>query len=446
MNKLWLIIKREYLTKVMRKQFLLITLLTPLGIGVLMVIVTLIMSYQSDNQQTFAIVDKEGMLNKTIKDDKRFFFKFVDQPFDSLKKNYKEMGFDGIIVVPGLSDLKTTKLTVFYYSDNQPDLERSLSIESIIRERLRDYKVKALNLDEEKMKTLDVAVTLDPKIINPKTGEIDQEKSPTSYSRYIGVAIGGIMGFFMYMMVFINGMMVMKSVMEEKINRIVEIMISTVKPFQLMLGKLIGVGFVGITQILIWAITIPAIGFIISLFMDVKGMQTMPSPGASGINPEQQEMIANQMPAIIAEFANQNWFLILSMFIIFFILGYLLYSSLFAAVGAAVGDDIAESQSLTFPISIPVLLAFYISFAAVKEPNSSLAVWSSIFPLFSPIVMPARLAFNPPWWQLVLSIVLLAATVLFFVWMSGRIFRVGILMYGKKATFKELAKWIFQKE
>jgi ABC-2 type transport system permease protein len=252
------------------------------------------------------------------------------------------------------------------------------------------------------------------------------------------------MGFFMYMAVFIYGTMVMRSVMEEKTNRIVEVMVSSVKPFQMMMGKIIGVGAVGLTQVLIWAIMIPVLMTIAQVAMGFDADQQMKmSQGTSNLNPEDtQAMII----AAMAEIGNVNWWLILPLFVIYFLGGYFLYSSMFAAVGSAVGDDMGEAQTLTIPIVVPVVLAIYIMIKAVETPTSSLSVFASIFPLFSPIVMPAILASKPPAWQIITSVLVLIGTSIFFVWLSGRIYRVGILLYGKKGTFKEFAKWIFYKE
>jgi ABC-2 type transport system permease protein len=258
----------------------------------------------------------------------------------------------------------------------------------------------------------------------------------------IGVALGNIMGIIMYMVVLIYGMMVMRSVMEEKTSRIVEVMISTVKPFQLMLGKIIGVGAVGMTQFLIWAILIPVISIVVNLIFGFNADNMSNLPQQSEVNPDDLQAMVG---LVISELDSQNWWLIVPVFILYFLGGYFLYSSMYAAIGSAIGDDMGEGQSLTLPVVIPVIMAFYIMFVSVQAPHSSLAVWSSMFPLFSPIVMPARLAFDPPVWQLVLSLVLLFASVIFCVWLAGRIYRVGILMYGKKGSFKEIMKWMMAK-
>jgi ABC-2 type transport system permease protein len=236
--------------------------------------------------------------------------------------------------------------------------------------------------------------------------------------------------------------MVMRSVMEEKMNRIVEVMISSVRPFYLMMGKIIGVGGVGLTQIIIWAILIPLVVLGARLAFDFDPQQIRLDEGVTELNQEDIELAISQ---VMLELKAVNWWIIIPCFILFFIGGYIIYSSLFAAIGSAMSDDLGESQALSLPITIPVILALYIMFVAVRVPDSTLAVWASIFPFFSPIVMPARLAFGPPIWQILLSLLLLFGAAIFCVWISGRIYRVGILMYGKKGSFKEIWKWMMMK-
>jgi ABC-2 type transport system permease protein len=299
-------------------------------------------------------------------------------------------------------------------------------------------------LDTAKLKALNTDISIDPEPIN-------KSENASSMASTVATIIGMAMGLFMYLAVFIYGMMVFRSVMEEKTSRIVEVMISSVKPFQLMMGKILGVGAVGIVQILIWAILLVGIASAMPLILGIDGakmaqVQQSSTMGGGMMQQGMSNVEMNKTAQLMVELQNQDWGLILPLFIVFFLLGYILYSSLFAAVGSAVGDDVGEAQSLTLPITIPVILAIYIMFAAVRAPDSSLAVWTSIFPLFSPIVMPARLPFHPPAWQIALSVITLILTVLFFVWLAGKIYRVGILMYGKKVTFKELGKWLFYKD
>ncbi len=439
MNKLWLIISREYLTRVKKRSFILTTLFAPVAIGLFMVIVGLIFSYQGDDAKTVVIKDSSNILDGKLKDERNFYFEFTDKDLETLSQEAKEEKFDGILVIPPVKDLATRKHTIYYYSDDQLDLDASDQLQRVVRDKIRDYKIRELKLDAQQLEDLNTQVTLDPEPLT-KEGDMEgQTDNPSPYTTVIAAAIGGLMGFAMYMIVFINGMMVMRSVMEEKMNRVVEVMISSVKPFYLMMGKIIGVGAVGLTQILIWLILIPLIWLGVNFFFGFDAQQSMMQTSAEMMDPDDLEFIVAQ---VSQEFSAINWWLIVPCFIIFFFGGYIIYASLFAGVGSAIGDDLAESQALTMPLTIPVIIALYIMFAALRVPNSTLAVWSSIFPLFSPIVMPARLAFGPPAWQIVLSIVLLIATAIFCVWISARIYRIGILMYGKKGSFKEIWKWI----
>jgi ABC-2 type transport system permease protein len=445
MEKLWLIIKREYLTRVTRKSFILATLLTPLAFGLLSVVVGIIFAYQSDDVKNIVISDEGNLLKKAIADSKSMYFTFSNEPLSTLKERYNNKEFDGILVVPRVdtADVESKKWVVTYLADKQLEPEATMRLKSELEKRMRVFRMEQLGIEEKTLDLLDVSVVIDPDQVNRKAGSKPQEKAFTSLTSAVASGIGMVVGILMYLMVFINGSMVMRSVMEEKTSRIVEVMISSVKPFQLMLGKLIGVGGVGITQLLVWAVLIPVIGLIAAPFMvggDPQAMMDMQPAAAAPVDMDQ----FNPMQ-LIAELKRMNWLLIGSMFVLFFLGGFFIYSSLFAAVGSAIGDDMGEGQSLTIPITVPVLLAFYIMIVAVRSPNSTLAVFASIFPLFSPIVMPARMAFNPPAWQIILSLALLVGSALFFVWLSARIYRVGILMYGKKATFKDLRKWFFYK-
>ncbi len=436
MNKLWLIVQREYLTRVKKRSFILTTILTPLAFGLFAVVVGFIFRYESDDLKRIAIIDKEDILG-AISDEDNLIFKFEDASLEEMKKTYVEKNYDAIMVIPPLKNLQDTRLTVFYYSDDPLGLDMRFMVENKLQKSIRKYKITALNLDAKELESLDTKVSINPE-------PIDDSKADTSpMAAGVGAAIGGVMGFIMYFVVFFYGSMVMRSVMEEKTSRIVEVMISSVKPFQLMMGKIIGVGGVGLTQLIIWAILIPIISMVVQgvFGFDLESSSDM-SAAASQIDPDDMQAMAAQ---IMAEIKALNWWAIFPLFLFYFLGGYFLYASLFAAVGSAIGDDLGEGQSLTIPITIPVILALYIMMVVIKAPQSSLATWSSIFPFFSPIVMPSRLAFSPPLWEVIVSMLVLIITSLFFVWLSARIYRIGILMYGKKASFKELGKWLFYK-
>lgn len=439
MNKLWLIVQREYLTRVKKRSFILATILTPLAFGLFFIIVGFIFSYESGEKKQIAISDPGNILSiSKIPNTKSITFTKSQKNLEELKKEVEEEKYSGVIAIPVLSNLYDKSIEVnYFYSKNELDIDSKLKIEKSLDRFFRDYKIKELGLNKKELEALDGQISLSPRSI------LNEEKD-TSMKAGVGAALGGFMGFVMYITVFIYGMMVMRSVMEEKVNRIVEVMISSVKPFQLMMGKIIGVGGVGLTQVAIWAILIPIISISVQLIFgfDPEAMNEGAS-GMSGTNMDQDEL-QFYAAQVITELKAQNWWLIAPLFIIYFLGGYFLYASLFAAVGSAMGDDLGEGQALTIPITIPVILALYIMMVAIKSPHSNLAVWASIFPLFSPIVMPSRLAFSPPFWQVALSVVVLIATCIFFVWLSARIYRVGIFMYGKKVTLKEIGKWMFR--
>ncbi len=437
MDKLILIIKREYLTRVKRRSFILVTLLTPLAFAVFFIVVGFIFSYESDDEMVVAVIDEGGLLaeKRQIRDERRLFFKEVHYSLDSARKVVENGEFVGVLQIPPLQNLMDRSQTVYYYSDNQLPLDIQFRIQDKISRLIREYKIDSLDIEKAQLEALETKVLLEPEPLR------EDGEDASRLTGAISAGIGAVMGFVMYLTIFIYGMMIMRSVMEEKTNRIVEVMISSVKPFQLMLGKIIGVGGVGLTQVCIWAIFIPLISLLVNLLFGFNS--TMPELDAGAeIDPEDAEAL---IALAYKEISNLNWWMILPLFIFYFLGGYFLYSSLFAAVGSAMGDDLGEGQSLTIPITIPVILAIYIAMKAIQAPNSSLAVFSSIFPLFAPIVMPTRLAFNPPVWEIVASVIVVALSSVFFVWLSGRIYRVGILMYGKKVSFREIFRWMFYK-
>jgi ABC-2 type transport system permease protein len=441
MSKLSLIVRREYLTRVTKKSFIIGTLLAPLGLLVYMLVIVGLSAYESGSEVKVAVLDEGGMV-KQLPDDKGVrFIPSEGKNLDQLKEEVKEKKLDGVLRIPPIGNFQKKEHTVFYYSDEKLAPEKSSIIERKVAKKIRDFKIDSLKLDPKSLEMLDTDIAIDPEKITG-TGEDD-----TKYTAGVGLAIGGIMAFIMFFMVTMYGAMVMRSVMEEKTNRIVEVMMSSVRPFELMLGKIIGAGAVGLTQVVAWIVLSGAVMFIVPLFVGGLDPAQMQAPIAVGDTPQiDPEQVEGEAFRFMAEIGKQNWPLIICSFIIFFLGGYFIYSSMFAAIGSAMGDDMGEGQALTLPIMIPIILAFYITaFAGIRNPDSGLMVFASLFPLFSPIVMPFRMAFNPPWWQVALSLVLVVAAAFFFVWLAGRIYRVGILLYGKKVTFKEIGKWMFYK-
>lgn len=443
MNKLWMIIKREYLSRVRKKSFILTTILTPIGFMVFFIALIFITSSGVESKK-LAVLDEANILEGQKPADNTVYFTLVQTPLAELKKHFKEQGFDGILHIPlgtkqdSSHTLALKTLNVAYYSDEQLGVNTLGAIEKSLATRLKQLKIKKVGLDPNLLRQLETDIELIPKNLDSES----QDKT-SKYRVYVATFLGGAMMFLIYLVIFIYGNMVMRSVMEEKTNRIVEIIISSVKPFQLMLGKIVGVGAVGLTQFAIWAIAFPLlyIGVGLAFSGQLKDMRDRATGDSNQMYSEQAESLAYAMQEIWSfDYTN-----IVVFFLLFFLAGYVLYASLFAAVGAAMEDDWGEGQSLTLVIAIPVIIAFYMGIATIENPNSSLAVFASIFPLFSPVVMPGRVIFEPPTWQVFLSLGLLIGTCIFFIWISGKIYRVGILMYGKKITIREMAKWIFRK-
>jgi ABC-2 type transport system permease protein len=439
MSKLWLIVQREYLTRVRTKAFILGTLLAPLGLVIYTLVIVGLTKYQGSEESKIAILDESHII-KSIPDEKGIrYIPSGDKTLEMLKTEVKEKKIDGILRIPALTSLQTKDITTFYYSDDKLAPEKSDKIERRIAAKIRDFKIDSLHLNRQSLEGLETNISIDPESISKK--DVEQSK----YTAGVGIALGGFMAFIMFFMVLMYGNMVMRSVMEEKTNRIVEVMMSTVRPFELMLGKILGTGAVGLTQVVAWLVLSMGASFLMSLFLggDMQQLQAGGQMSGAQIDPEQaQDMVTKMM----AEMSQQNWPLLLTAFVIFFLGGYFIYASMFAAIGSAIGDDMADAQSLVLPVTIPLVISFYIvMMAGIRNPDSGLMVFASLFPLFSPIVMPFRMAFNPPWWQIALSLSLVVLAAFFFVWLAGRIYRVGILLYGKKVTFKEIGKWLFYK-
>ncbi|MBP6446163.1 MAG: ABC transporter permease [Saprospiraceae bacterium] len=438
MNKIWLVTQREYLSRVLNKTFILTTLLTPLGILVFMVAVVFIMGTGSDKSKIINVYDPSDLLEKELKTRDNLTFQFSDDALEKQIDLYKDKKINGIIEVPPLKDSLASKYTYKYHSDEQLALDENMGIEGAISKKIRNYKLKKLNIDEKILKNLDTDVTAEPVTVL-------EDKKISSITTVVSSVLGGIVGYAMFFIILVYGMQVMRSVMEEKINRIVEVLISSLKPFELMMGKVIGVALVGLTQIGIWMILMPLI-MILGTTLFGLNAEDMSQINTGNMPVEEMAMSSQDKIALIfIEIKAMNWWKILPLTLFYFLGGYFAYSALFAAIGSAVGEDINEAQSLTLPVMMPLMFSMYIGFSAVNAPDSSLAVWSSMIPLLSSIVMPVRLPFDPPWWQIGVSVVSLIIFSIFLVWIAARIYRVGILMYGKKASFKELAKWVFYK-
>lgn len=439
MSKIKLVTAREYFTRVKSKTFLVTTLLAPIGIVIFYAALGWVFTRGSDDVKTIAVSDPSNLLEEKLGSRDNLVYQFEDAPIAALIDRYENKEFEGVLEVLPIDDPEKKNFNVNYHSDDQLALDESISITKAIEKKIRNYKLKVLDIDEDKIKSLETDVTL-----NPKT--VKSTKKISSMTSMVAGGISMVLSVILFMIIILYGQQVMKSVMEEKINRIVEILISSIKPFELMMGKVLGVGLVGLTQIGIWAILFGIISMVAPMLLgidmaELTSQSTQIMNEAESASPGMQDKIGE----VMRELASVNWAMLIPLALLYFLGGYFMYAALFAAVGSAVGEDANDAQTLIIPVSLIMVFAFYIGISAMRAPDSSLAVWASIAPLLSPFVMPARLPFDPPMWQIGLSVLLMILSTILLVWLAARIYRVGILMYGKKASFKELAKWVFYK-
>ncbi len=434
MHKNWLIIQREYLSRVKKKSFIIITLLIPLIIVGFIALEIFIVAGGSKETKKVAVIDQSGIFEGHLHDGQDIFFTFIkNETVDEAKKNYVVKGYDGLLFIPKIDITRPSGFV--YYSENQLGLNPYLYITGQLNQTIKNRRMIEAGIDQNVLDKMDVSVSLSQPSFSGKAS------ADTKYLTYASSAIGYVSGFLIYFALLLFGTQVLRGVAEEKTNRISEIMVSSVKPFQLMTGKIIGIGAVGLTQFVIWLVLL-LVGLLTigSFAPDAQSVQ-----GIQQMGPSDSMQMANAVEHIQHLLYLLPITEIVLFFLFYFFGGYLLYSALFAAVGSAVDQEMTESQSLTLPITMPIIISFFIMFGAIQQPNSGLSVFCSIFPLSSPLVMMARIPYGVPAWQLILSVVLLVAGFLLTIWIAGKIYRTGILLYGKKITLKEMIKWAFRK-
>ena len=440
MNKILLIIQREYLTRVRKKSFWIASILVPFLIAGVYAI-PIYLAINSNDTKTIEIVDESGLFKDKIKSEEDITYRFINKPFEEAKKGLLKSDADILVNIP--KDILSNSDGVKMVGKKSIGFGTQHDIEGAIQAELRNIKLKNANIDLKVLEDNKVKVSSD-------TFTLQEDGKEQSSSSTGAMILAGIFGFVLYMSAFLYGSQVMNGVIEEKSNRIIEVMISSVRPFQLMMGKIIGVGLVGITQFLLWGIlTFTASTATTSLMygkIEAKA-QTMQKTGA---NKEEVEKFKNEfksknpLAGISQTVENISLAKLIICFFLFYIGGYLIYSSLFAAVGSAV-ENSTEAQQFLLPVTIPILVSFFLGQAIIQDPDSNLAFWASMFPLTSPIDMMVRLPFGVPNWQIALSFFLLVLGFMGTTWLAGKIYRVGILMYGKKPSWKEITKWVFYK-
>lgn len=431
MNKTLIVIQREYTTRVKKKSFILLTILTPFLLAALIVVPLWLATIKSDDQQTVMLVDQTGRYAGLFKDDASY--RYVPSPADSASFYSEDSDVEAVILIRG--DLTRNPRNVVICSRREVPADLLSYATNVLNEQVRRDKLAATGINGLDRIIEDVQSEFSIPTVK-RTAEGESSTSSTT----VAMVAGFLFTFVIYFFVMTYGAMVMQGVMEEKTNRIMELMVSSIKPFQLMMGKIVGIALVGFTQIVIWGVLL---AILLSVCGGMLGLETAASPEAAmmmsgGMPPAAPPSELDEAAAAIL---NLPYWEMAIMFVIYFIGGYLLYASFFAAVGASVNEQEDSSQFVT-PVVLIMLFGLYAAMYSIENTDGPLAFWSSLFPLTSPIVMMVRIPFGVPLWQELLSIVLLFGSALLVTWVGAKIYRVGILMYGKKPTLKEMLKWL----
>lgn len=439
------VIRREYLNKVKKKSFLVTTLVVPILIAGLTIGLMFMMMTTKDKAKTIAVVDNSGIVAPYLEDSETIQYKFIDMPVDSVKTKLEALGYDGVLSISALNE-QTRDFSADIFSQKPFGMELTESVTNRLDKALEDYRIGTYNIEglDQILEEVKADVQL-----KSYTVAADGEEKLSEAGVYSIVSM--LLGIFIFLFITLFGGMVMSAVIEEKSSRVVEVLVSSVKATELMFGKIIGVALVALTQFLLWILLS---GIIIGAAGKFIGGDLL-----SSTDPEQIAAITESMggaeldamavsapseaEVVLSSLRNLNVGQIIGLFLVFFVFGYLLYASLYAAIGSAVENE-GDTQQLQMPLTIPLLLGYIIALYAFRAPDSSLAIFGSLFPFTSPIVMIARLPFGVPGWQIWLSVALLVVTFVGCAWLSAKIYKVGILMFGKKSTWKDLWKWLKQ--
>ena len=443
MHKIWLIIQREYTTRVKNKRFLMVTFLVPL-LMLGLIVGSAYFSFKGTEERKIAVVDPNNFFKDKLKNSNQLKFEF---PKDVDTSNYQSKGYSDILIMPVFEG--DQKADYILRSKKSMGFNLQESISGKINAAIEDQMLEKAGIQQNVLDSIHQSA----QIAELKAYE-DEGKNSKESNAGLAMAIGYASGLLIYITMFIYGTMVLRGVMEEKTSRIAEVIVSSVKPFELMLGKIIGIGAVGLTQFLMWIIvvvTLTGVGMsLLPADMQTQLQQLQASGGQMGAaGMAQASESAKNIYAFQHVLSTTNWPLIIGLFLFYFLGGFLFYASLFAAVGSVVNEDPQDAQSLMFPITMPIIFSYIITNVVIQNPNTPMAFWASVIPFSSPMVMMARISYGVPttvpYWELALSMVTLIGGFLLTTWLSAKIYRTGILMYGKKVTWKEMAKWAFSK-
>ncbi|MDR0729555.1 MAG: ABC transporter permease [Prevotellaceae bacterium] len=435
MKKIFLIIEREFTTRVKKKSFIITTILVPLLMAALMVVPFLIQSFLKDTEKkTIVVLDRSGLAAQALPNTDELTFVFCpDASLDSLKQAFRTQEWYAIVDIGATDDDRNVPIGM--YSFKQTNLDVQNHIEESMEKAVERYKLEAYNIPG--LDTIMDSVKTQLSVKTYLWGEDGKEKASFTFL-YMGISY--LFGFLIYIFIVMFGSMVIRGVIEEKTSRIVEVIVSSVKPFQLMMGKILGVASVGLLQFIIWVVLTFAIYLVV--------MQTLLDPSAAastgGMAVDGSTLPLAATFDLRAMLESIDFVSIIGAFILYFLFGYLLYASLYAAIGSAVENE-ADTQQLVLPVTIPLGIGLFIMLHTFQYPNSALSFWCSIIPFTSPMVMMARIPFGVPFWEVALSLSLLLITFVGMAWIAGKIYRVGILMYGKKPSFKQIWQWLVRK-
>ncbi len=435
MSNLKLIIKREFIARVRNKTFVVMTFLSPLIVVAMVSLVVWLATLNNDEARKIAFFDETGLFVSDFEDsDAIDYINYSHLPLNDAKDSVVIKELYGLLYIPKKQTNEELAGAIQFYADEAPNISILNDLENIMSDRLTHHNFEEKGLDLEVIEKAKANVNIQ---IENFYGE-----KTSKMSSYIKMIFGGAAGYFLMMLIIIYGNMVMRSVIEEKSNRIIEIIISSVKPMQLMMGKILGTSFAGIFQFVLWVILGGVFLTVVSMVLGLDQPQIAGVDQTLTFEEGGQEEIKLLLQESLQDIFKLPIGTLILSFFIYFIGGYFLYSSIYAAIGAAV-DNETDSQQFMLPIILPLILAIYVGFFSVIEnPHGTVATIFSMIPLTSPIVMLMRIPFGVPWWEVVISIVLLVGSIVFLIWLAGRIYRVGILMYGKKPTYKELLKWM----
>jgi ABC-2 type transport system permease protein len=448
MNKILLIIQREYLSRVKKKSFIVMTLLTPILIGAFYgIMIYFSINSASDTKDRIAVVSENKTLTERLPSSKNTIYEYVNKPLSEMKTGFLKSGYDYILYLPEFN--LDTPVGIQLLGEKQAGLSLSNRVESDVENIIKTQKLKESGIAQKDLDRLKSSVDLE----NKKIVEGGKEQNSSAGANTI---IGSAAGILMFMFILLYGIQVMRGVIEEKTSRIIEVMISSVKPFQLMMGKIIGIALVGLTQFILWIVLTTAISTVaVKAFVNTTSVKESTADAGkkikagaaavSGKDLEKQISANSPISYVQKSLANMDFTKIILVFVFYFIAGYLFYSALYAAIGSAV-DSETETQQFMMPVMMPLLLGYALSLSVVnRDPYGTIAFWLSMIPFTSPIAMMVRLPYGVPDWQLAVSMVVMVAGFILTVWIAARIYRVGILMYGKKTTFKEMVKWFTYK-